>query len=547
MRGKKAAFIAAGAFWGLWVAAGVLGAEEESIKIGGAAGWNMIESKKGVELLTGVRPSAVIAISSTLNENEAALASFLTGEAGKYDAALSFDEADGVFTETSGNYTLDSGLRVQQAKQGWARYGNGAAFFPGASVVAASYVNAEKETSSLRLKAKNKNALFSGGRFLDDFSIEFWLYPARMESGEQPLNWTAAGIANSLQTISCKASRNRFSWSFSNFFTAPDGVKTLEITLEAKTPVAPQKWSRHLLRFNASCGLLEYVVDEKLEAATYTTESGMESGEIYTPRIGERGVLTLGEKFNGLIDEFRVKETSGEEGRITKYGSEAGSFRTKPVKTGSRATAVLAKGGRVRMEGEKIKPERVLNGRFRFFNDAAIHFFIRASNSAYSIKDEAWVSFVPGAPLPPLSGNYVQIMADFYPSGENESSPYLEEIEILCTSESRSSMPVNLNAASGDGVVELRWKPGGPNPSLGGYVIYYGLKSGEYYGSGASIGDSPVNVGLATSARIDNLKNGSLYYFSVCAYNKDGTIFGGEFSAEVTARPLKIKLYDKQE
>jgi hypothetical protein len=89
-----------------------------------------------------------------------------------------------------------------------------------------------------------------------------------------------------------------------------------------------------------------------------------------------------------------------------------------------------------------------------------------------------------------------------------------------------------------DGAVELTWRAS-PSRDAGGYYVYYGTASGDYLEA-----KSPVDAGSRTSIIIDGLKNGTLYYFSVAAYNKpqnEGYTFvpePGEFSREVAARPL---------
>jgi hypothetical protein len=69
--------------------------------------------------------------------------------------------------------------------------------------------------------------------------------------------------------------------------------------------------------------------------------------------------------------------------------------------------------------------------------------------------------------------------------------------------------------------------------------VYYGTASGDYLEA-----KSPIDAGSRTSILINGLKNGTLYYFAVAAYNKpenSGHAFvpdPGEFSREVAARPL---------
>jgi hypothetical protein len=94
-------------------------------------------------------------------------------------------------------------------------------------------------------------------------------------------------------------------------------------------------------------------------------------------------------------------------------------------------------------------------------------------------------------------------------------------------------------AIPGDGSVSLRWE-GVPERDLTGYTVFYGTRSGRYFGTGASIGASPARVGESTEVTIDGLENGTLYYFAVAsrdASNEDGE---SVLSSEVTARPSRL-------
>ena len=95
-----------------------------------------------------------------------------------------------------------------------------------------------------------------------------------------------------------------------------------------------------------------------------------------------------------------------------------------------------------------------------------------------------------------------------------------------------------VGAVARDGAVDLSWRMS-EDPELGGYLIYYGSAPGEYFGDAAILGPSPINVGKRASVRIDGLRNGTLYYFVVAAYDKRDTE-PGAFSRELSARPLRM-------
>lgn len=67
------------------------------------------------------------------------------------------------------------------------------------------------------------------------------------------------------------------------------------------------------------------------------------------------------------------------------------------------------------------------------------------------------------------------------------------------------------------GSLRLAWDPSS-GPSVGGYVVYYGLVSGVYTWS--------VNVGNTTTYTFNGLTNGTTYYFTVKAYSTSGVFSG---------------------
>jgi hypothetical protein len=169
-----------------------------------------------------------------------------------------------------------------------------------------------------------------------------------------------------------------------------------------------------------------------------------------------------------------------------------------------------------------------------------MHFFIRANQNPYLLSSSQWFSFTPGTDISGISGRYVQVAVDFYPSANGETSPYLSELRIIYKPGEPPLPPGNLTATAVDGGVLLRWKPS-PDSNTAGYLVYYSQVRGEFFGNDALLGASPIDAGNRNSLFIDGLKNGTLYYFRIAAYDYvSGTVSHnvGEFSREVTARPL---------
>jgi hypothetical protein len=386
--------------------------------------------------------------------------------------------------------------------------------------------------------------MLSSGKRWGDFSLELWVQPFGMDNGEQILAWASSKrkASNSylFQRIQCTASKNRFQWTFIDFFAdALDETRT-SITLIGTTPIVPKVWSHHLIRFDAATGLLEYLVNGKPEAVTYTTKSGKEGGEVYTPLIGQDGSLVLGGQFFGIIDELRLSQGfAGDSitGKNVKYPSTGGRVESRHIDLGEPDTHIVkveAGTGRVTMTN-KVKNEYSNNGTVRFGDESALQFFIRTSNLPYTWTTD-WQPFVPGADLgEKYRGRYVQFAVQFYPSGDGEATPYLDEIRIIYRSNEPPLPPTLVTAIARNGAVDLSWKAS-PDIDTTGYFVYYGTASGVYFGESAILGSSPIDVGKRIGVHIDGLKNGVLYYFAVAAYDTPNHV--GAFSREVTARPL---------
>jgi hypothetical protein len=515
------------------------GVGESTITLGGSYTWRMAEYRVGVMEAQSVRPNPVLLLSSVTN-NSVNGYSAATGILGNFtaltesalDMSVSFDERmPSAYKDSIGNYLVSVSDEVGSVNNQYARAGTGAALLNGHGLI--------------NIEPANMNALFYPGKRIRDFTIEFWLYPLNMENGEQILTWVSARPLNgdyAVQRINCSASRNRVQWSFVNFFASTTGLSHVNIELSGRTPVVPKTWSHHLIRFDASTGMVEYLVNGASEAIGYATATGRENSEVYTPIAGNGGSFLLGEHFMGLIDEFKIHNVCAGRSSVQKYIPSGGRIETRAIDLGddySEVVSVNASGGRVSINGKSVNNEYRENGRMRFSDNSEMNFFIRFSANPYLLNNSTWIAFTPGVDIKGIKGRYVQIAVDFYPSADGETSPYLNDLSIIYLRGEPPLPPRNFTAVAVDGGVLLRWKPS-PNPNTTGYLIYYSSVRGELFGNDALLGPSPINAGNRDSLYIDGLRNGTLYYFRIAAYdNVSGTHYNaGEFSAEVTARPL---------
>jgi hypothetical protein len=545
--------------------------EEKVLVIGASSGWSAAENRVQVTEIPVLRPFPVLALSSARPEHAEngaaetparqdipalyeAYRNFPADESA-VDFSLSFDQASpSEYRDARGRYRVETSPALQGAAGRWARYGSGAALFAG--------VTDREEGVPLRISPER--GIFSPGRGMRNFSIEFWLYPNNLENGEQILAWTAVlpGKNETLQRIFCEAVRNRIRWTFQNFFIAPGGPDqhpALVISRETRKSLVPRTWTHHLVRYDADTGLLEYLVDGEPENAAYTTLSGREGGDVHTPYPGRDGFFVLGGRYSGLMDEFRIyreaipgrgNPDTGTRGFLempdpAKFPKSGGRFETRTIDLGEPGTTVLrleASGGRYTAGTAKRRPVRNIyegKGDFRFSDDSTIQFFFKAGEDPYQFNRAPWIPVTPGTELSGrIRGRYIQLAAAFYPGRDCETGPYLEEIRIIYESNEAPYPPSLVTAKALDGAVELNWRAS-PDSDTTGYMVYYGTSSGVYYGEGAVQGGSPVDAGKRTSLRLEGLKNGVLYFFAVAAYDGSGGLHAGKFSKEVTARPLR--------
>ncbi len=478
---------------------------ESILQLGGSAGWAAFNSRTGISEVDRLRNKPVLTLSSSLPAS---------GEAGSL--SLSFDDAgSGAVSTRMDAYRVTIPSTVSIVGPLRARAGNGAVLFAGSD-------------PGISVEPASPEALLYSGNRVGDFSIEFWLYPANMENGEQLLSWSASRRSNTgeavFQRFRCLVARNRIEWSFSDFFSSPDETRRLPISLGSRSLVVPKTWSHHLLRFDSSIGLVEYLIDDQLESVAYATTTGTERGEAFSPIAGSDGVLVIGPRYTGMLDEFRISGDLSDKKRNSRYPAEGGRAETRMLDLGtSNAETIL-------LEAKTAEP-----------GNSAAFFFLRASESPdfRAGKDLDWIPVQDGKPLSEgLRGRWLQIAVTLYPDGDGEQSPILEELTVHYEQDAPPPPPSNVTAEIRDGAVELRWRPS-PDPDLGGYLIYYGGARGEYFGNSSSAGSSPIDVGQRTSFVVDGLRNGGLYYFAIAAYDRAPARHIGEFSREVSARPAR--------
>jgi len=422
---------------------------------------------------------------------------------GQTDLLLHFNER-GSGDET-GNWAVSAGpaFSIDRSKT---MLGSGAGSFRGPE----SMLSLSPRPSSIFGAAKGGKA--SGFR---DFSIEFWLYPANADNGEVVLLWRSlrkipAGILS--QQLSCVVAGGRLSWSFAGFFSSPavdraaakDSEAETRIELRGRSPLVPRVWSHHLLRFDGDTGLIEYLLDGRPEATAYATASGREGGTVFEPSVGSPAPIELCPDYSGLVDELRLSRRFVEEPSLRPFGQAS--------------CVVLSPVADLRYGHSRLM---AVDAEYKLPGSTGIEFAYRISDSwaGWTPQSPAWLPFRVGEGLPDSArGRYAQVRAELYADGTGRVSPSLSSLTLRFVADPPPPAPARLVATPRDGAVELHWTRV-PESDLAGYLVYYGERPGEYFGTGADQGPSPVDAGNTTTLTLTGIANGRLLYFVVAAYD----------------------------
>jgi hypothetical protein len=516
---------------------------EKTLTLGSDEGWRRIARMDGVDMRAGLRPKPVLmpvaardspAMAEIEKTERGPGVAYAAHSSATLDLALHFDEMDPRrYRDAARHYAVNVSDGVYSAPLRWAYSGSGAAVFD------------KSGEAFVTVKSASPNALFSDNNRIGSFSIEFFLFPRVVESSAEIFQWNAAVTAGQNQFVRAAIVRGRVSLIFDGFFRSADNARAVALRLSTNKALIPEKYSHHLIRFDRDTGLIEYLVNGVLEDVRYTTENSRESGgsnEIYEPYTGTSGGLTIGKCFNGLLDEFTLYSGFAETADTARYSAKPGLVESETIDLGTPGAAVLrllATGGYTlgtNSSGRYTGSFGAQNGAATanaaaetFPDSSAIQLFIRAQDEPYGWEHNDWRAVLPGAALD-VNGRYVQLSAAFYPSADRSGAPYLSSLSLVYKAVEPPAPPAQIVAAAGDGFVDLSWKKN-VQPEVGGYLVYIGTKSGEYWER------APIDAGNAASLHVDGLKNGVLYYFSISSYTRDRHA-AGFFSKEIRARPL---------
>ncbi|MBN1410898.1 MAG: fibronectin type III domain-containing protein [Spirochaetales bacterium] len=473
---------------------------DKQIRLGKEQKWTSLISRQGVVLEKGRWGLWDIRLKDQENAEEKTT-----------DLLLHFNSMN--FSDVSGLYRLESGNPLISLKT--KVLGKGSAAFSGSDNALTLY--------------PSRQSLLGSESVLRDFTIQFWLYPVTLSDGEEILTFhSALFIKDDLrdQSIHCYIKSRTLVFDFVNFFM-PGDKSAFSVSLKGLVPLIPRVWRHHLIRFDSGTGLLEYCVDGRPEDIRYATKSGKEETTVYPAMPGAEKVstLVLGSRYTGMMDEFTISREFVRAPVLSKYSTE-------PGKAYSRVFDLVYTSTRVKkIDAVFTKPE-----------NSEIYFYYKVSDSleSHDAVNAPWIPFNPGQVFEHVTkGRYIQVLFELYPDGTGNLTPSLSDVVITYEEDLPPSPPADVGVEAGDETVTLYWKSV-KEQDVKGYLVFYGERPGNYNGRGSLQGDSPIDVGMVTSFKLENLKNGRLYFFTVVAYDSSEPPHQSLFSREVSIRPSPI-------
>ncbi len=486
-------------------------AQRETIRLGlGADGWDHLDlaSRDNVMLVPGYRGSQDIVV---LPDSYA--------EGVHTDLLLSFDE--GSVRPQGSSYRLRSSSG--RLTDSIVARGTGALALDGGG-------------DGVILEAM-PGALFGANSVWQDTTIEFWLYPAVVTEGEVVLSWEGSRLVpggSEPQSVYVDVAGQRLRWSFNGLFGLPGADGSLDyrnIQVTGIRRLIPGTWQHHLWRYDATSGLIEYLLDGVPEAVRYATPSGREQSDVFTAVVGAggRGLLRVAPDFRGVVDDVRisrdfVSRDAVDEAPSRRYSGRRGVAELQSIALGDRGGRLL----------------EIHVGR-RGPLQAEVWTSYRVHDLAGNPQGE-WIAFESGEPLPPETrGRFLDIRLELYPDILADESPRVTDISVVLEPDEAPAPPQRLFAEGVPGGVRLSWSPT-YEEDVAGYLVFYGTTPGSYFGrggqwDGSGSADSPIDVGSTREVTISGLEIGRMHFFAVAAYDEFGRTRPGVLSSEVSARP----------
>lgn len=355
------------------------------------------------------------------------------------------------------------------------------------------------------------DTIFTPGRIVGDFTIEFWVFPTIISEDTTLFLWKGVNKVNMdfiPQKIKCFIEDRHIVWEFENTFIPAD-FSNYSIKLKGKSRLIPNIWNHYLIRYNSYNGMLESLLNGIPEAVKYTTPTEGENAIIYPPYIGSfsKNNIYIGNRLRGFIDEFRISESFISEPQLSKFKS-SGFFYS---------SVHDIEGGNIILESikirESIEPETTIDYQYRLSDTP----FLELDDTIKWLP----IKYIPNG----KSGRYIQFKGNLYSSGDKNRSPLLENIEVIWSPIPTPPAPLVIITKSLKQSIKIEWNAI-KYYNVDGYYLYYGEESNKYI--------EMIDVGKKTSYTVNGLRSNKIYYFSLRSYMNNKK---SDYSSERYNRP----------
>ena len=384
---------------------------------------------------------------------------------------LSFDEELPVLLrDSAGHYRLD---RVSYAPSNDARVGKRAAMF----------IHRENQ-----IVVRSPQELWPGRGPLNDFTIEFWIKPVHFL--RRNVLFRKQALAPILEAQSSAGMEiyledGHVHVALMSLFRDMRGRKR-SLHLVSKTSVHRGQWQHVVFGFQASLGRAALYMGGLEEEVALARDPAGTWRASFTQL--DRSPIVIAESYMGLMDEFRIARGAprGEEGiRNTVYPS----LRYHPVYLNAEQPSGLVVSRVIRLPDERLARRADLRVRGIEPKGAALNFFVRTSDRPFAddtpTGDVPWRLVRSGARLVDFA--YWQWKAELRADPLGRASPQLRDVRLEYAPYPRPvppQEPAVIEGLTGGEHVTLEWlrNPESEVKALGGYIVYYGYRSGEYLG-----------------------------------------------------------------
>ncbi len=316
-----------------------------------------------------------------------------------------------------------------------------------------------------------------------DFTIEFWIQPVIFYTRNSIFKKISM-LGGEKRGVEVYLESGRLKASFFDLFEDEQGERHT-ITLSSLAPLTGQKWAHVSVSYEASTGRVALYLDNREQSVQFAADSRSIWNASFQKL--DRSPIVIGDNYFGALDEVSISDRvlSPEEHPRTRLPSvHISDVSYRPTQRSGIAVS------RVIDAGESS------SGRFRYAADeppgTSIQFFIRTSEHAFLADAPdagplAWKRIRTATDSIPRF-RFFQWKAVFNADPAGQLSPVLREVSLKNIELLPPSRPGGLRVieelSSGNSVC-LEWRKI-PDPEIeesGGYIVYYGLRPGEYLGS----------------------------------------------------------------